>query len=86
MQYVYPAIFNYDPDDGGYFVQFVDAHNIFTSGETLYEAIYMAEDVLALMLVEWEEKGNPIPKASDIRDDTDEYRKMLANMAQNEAK
>ena len=101
MQYVYPAIFNYDPDDGGYFVQFVDAHNIFTSGETLYEAIYMAEDVLALMLVEWEEKGKSIPKASDIRDiklddpksfvtlikaDTDEYRKMLANMPKNEDK
>jgi predicted RNase H-like HicB family nuclease len=92
-QYVYPAIFT--QEDGGYSVSFPDIHNCFTSGETLPEAMEMAEDVLCMMLYEKEEAGEPIPAASDIRRtvaedgsfvsliscDTIEYRKFHDNRA-----
>ena len=96
MKYIYPATMS--EEDGVYLVRFTDIDEISTFGKTLYEAVEMAEDALNLMLVDMEESGDPIPKASDIRDiklddpksfvtlikaDTDEYRKMLANMAQN---
>ena len=96
VKYIYPATMS--EEDGVYLVRFTDIDEISTFGKTLYEAVEMAEDALNLMLVDMEESGDPIPKASDIRDiklddpksfvtlikaDTDEYRKMLANMAQN---
>ena len=99
VKYIYPATMS--EEDGVYLVRFTDIDEISTFGKTLYEAVEMAEDALNLMLVDMEESGDPIPKASDIRDiklddpksfvtlikaDTDEYRKMLANMPKNEDK
>jgi predicted RNase H-like HicB family nuclease len=92
-QYAYPAIFT--QEDGGYSVMFPDIRNCFTSGETLPEAIEMAEDVLCMMLYDKEEAGEPIPAPSDIRQltaeensflslvscDTIEYRKFHDNRA-----
>ncbi len=52
MKYVYPAIFRcaINEGKGGYYVEFPDL-GVFTFGETLYEAIYMAEDLLALEFI-----------------------------------
>lgn len=54
MKYVYPAIF-YAAKEGGYCVEFPDVQGAATQGETLYEAIEMAEDALAGMLVCYED-------------------------------
>ena len=54
MKYVYPAIF-YKEKSGGYSVIFPDVEGVITQGETLYEAMEMAEDALSLLLVEYEE-------------------------------
>ena len=54
MKYVYPAIF-YKEKSGGYSVIFPDVEGVVTQGETLYEAMEMAEDALSLMLIEYEE-------------------------------
>ena len=98
LKYIYPATMS--EENGVYLVRFTDIDEISTFGKTLYEAVEMAEDALNLMLVDMEESGDPIPKASDIRDiklddpksfvtlikaDTDEYRKMLASMKENGA-
>ena len=95
MKYVYPAVFTPTTDVPGFFVEFPDDSSIFTDGSDLYDAIEMAEDVLALSLVVMEDEGKPIPAASDIKDikvdvenafvtlikaDTDSYRKLLADM------
>lgn len=59
MKYVYPAVFYKDkelPDT--YTVIFPDVEGAVTCGYSLYEAIYMAEDVLNLMLVDWEDSKN----------------------------
>ena len=68
MKYVYPAVFTPTTDVPGFFVEFPDDSSIFTDGSDLYDAIEMAEDVLALSLVVMEDEGKPIPAASDIKD------------------
>ncbi len=62
-KYVYSAIFT--PEDGAYSVVFPDLE-IATSGETLVEAMDMAQDALFLMLYDMEERKADIPAASSI--------------------
>ena len=90
MKRVYPAILEHE--DGVFLVQFADMENCFTEGDTLYEALENAEDVLNLVLSGMEEDGDPIPTPSDIKDvkapdgaivtlvraDTEAYAKMMA--------
>jgi len=92
MKYVYPAIFT-EEQSGQYSVVFPDFESCYTSGDSLAEAIEMAEDVLVLTLYDMEEDNLPIPKASPIHSvksndivsliacDTIEYRKLYDNKA-----
>ncbi len=93
-KYAYPAVFTKE-DDGMYSVVFKDFEGCYTGGKTLEEAIYMAEDVLALTLYDYEEDNRPIPQVSQIKDiklkmnefasfircDTLEYKKKMSNKA-----
>ena len=86
MKYIYPCIFA--PEKvGGYSVLFPDIGGG-TQGETLEEALYMAEDLAKLevkCLIEENETPSPTPPEKVavpegafmtlIRVDTDEYRK-----------
>ena len=92
MKYAYPAVFRQE-SDGLYAVEFPDLEGCFTSGETLPEAIEMAEDALCLTLYDMEEDGETIPAPSSPKDiavsddalvslvccDTLEYRKLYNN-------
>lgn len=63
MKYVYPAVFT--PEDNGQFsVNFPDLESCYTCGDNLGDALYMAEDVLAVILVSYEDRGAPIPEPS----------------------
>jgi len=62
MKYTFMA--NIYHEDDAYIVTFPDIPSCFTSGDTLEEAIEMAEDVLNLMLWDMEESGTPIPRAT----------------------
>lgn len=64
-KYVYPAIFTKEKE-GGYSVAFPDVPGCYTQGETLSEAIEMAEDALGLMLFTCEDKGLTINSPSEI--------------------
>ena len=93
VKYVYPAIFTPEPE--GYSISFPDLENCYTSAPTLEEGMEMAADVLCLTLYGLEEKGKPIPAASDVRAvktegeefvslvrcDTIEYRRFYDNKA-----
>ena len=68
--YVFPAIFEPDETAGGYCVYFPDFDCIATQGDTLKEAMDMAEDALCLMLYDMEKKGLDIPEASKVYDIT----------------
>ena len=88
MKYVYPAVFT--PEDGGYAVSFPDLPGCHTCGDSLAEAIEMAEDALALWLWDTEEEKQAIPPASPdlphtppqftnyIKADTDAYKRLIS--------
>ena len=86
MKYVYPAVFT--PEENGQIsVNFPDLESCYTCGDDLVDALYMAEDVLAMTLVSYENDSTPIPTPSkklSLEDgefqnfivcDTDNYRK-----------
>lgn len=93
-RYLYPAVFT--EESAGYSVNFPDVESCYTSGETLEEAVEMAQDVLCLTLYSLEQDGKEIPAASAVNDvvhgenefvslvgcDTIEYRKFFDNRAQ----
>ena len=66
MEYVYPAIFH-DNGDGSYTVFFSDLPGCMTQGNSLSQAIYMAERALAQWIEYLFDKKLDIPKASDIK-------------------
>ncbi len=87
MTYVFPAVFT--PDGEGYAVAFPDAEGAVTCGDTLPEALAMAEDALSLVLMDMEDRGEAIPAPSDavqageddrvvrIAADVDAYRRKM---------
>ena len=66
MKYVFPCVLTPE-EDGGYSVTFPDIAGA-TQGDTLYEALYMAEDALELMLSCAEERGEKIPEPTPLKD------------------
>ncbi|MCD8237871.1 MAG: type II toxin-antitoxin system HicB family antitoxin [Clostridiales bacterium] len=64
-KYVYAAIFTKE-ENGAYSVAFNDVKGCYSCGDTLEEAIEMAEDALALVLYEYEREGKKIHKPTDI--------------------
>ena len=82
MKVIYPVLF-YEEKDGGYSVFVPDLEkavdsNASTCGNTLEEAMYMAEDLIAGLVLDEMEEGNKIPEASKIENVTfDEIEKKL---------
>lgn len=91
MKYVYPAIFEDDAGEIG--VSVPDIPGCFTFGDDMAEALLMAEDAIAMMLVQYENEGQSVPVASSISDiktdgivslvlaDTEKWRKQFDNKA-----
>ncbi len=65
-KYVYPALFSYDED--GISIEFPDLPGCFSCADTDEEALYMAEDVLGLWMVELEENNEEIPVPTNLKD------------------
>ncbi len=91
-RYTYPAVFT--PEANGQFsIYFPDLDGCYTCGDDINDALFMAEDALALTLYNYEREAKRIPKASNYNDialddgefinyiacDTDSYRKMHNN-------
>ena len=66
MKLAYPACFYYE--DEGYSVEFPDLKGCITQGDTLEEALEMAEDAALGWLLDELESGIEIPKATKIED------------------
>ena len=64
MKYIYPVIF--EDDEGKIGVTVPDIPGCFTFGDNMIEAIEMAQDVIEMMLVDYENNNQPIPKPSEI--------------------
>ena len=72
MKVIYPVLF-YEEEEGGYSVFVPDLQKALntsasTCGSTLEEAMSMAEDLIAGLVLDEMEEGNKIPKASKIED------------------
>lgn len=66
MKYVYPAVFTAEANNS-YSVYFPDLEGCYTCGDTLEEALYMAEDVLAFTLFDYEKGAQKVPEASELQ-------------------
>ena len=64
-RYTYPAIITPE-ENGGYSVVFPDLEGCYTCGDDLGDALYMAEDVLAFTLYDYEKEGRDIPDPSPM--------------------
>lgn len=66
MKKYYIAAFVPEEDGSGYSVYFPDVPRCFTGGETLEEAMFMAEDVLRLVLQDMAAERKEIPAPSGL--------------------
>ena len=73
--YFYPAIFS--KEGNSYNVRFIDFDNIFTFGNGLNEAYYMAQDALYNMLPEYEVLPVPTYNYMNIKVGKDEFITMV---------
>lgn len=64
---IYPAVFHPE-DDGGYVIDFPDLLGCVTEGDTLEEAIAMAEDALGIYLYTVKDNKEPFPTSSNPAD------------------
>ncbi|WP_369903911.1 type II toxin-antitoxin system HicB family antitoxin [Enterococcus faecium] len=69
LRMTYPAIFQRE-DNGGYFIDFPDIQGAYTgiNKDDLGYAVAMAEEVLGMVLSDYVEHGETLPKASNIKD------------------
>lgn len=68
MKFAYPAIFTQKENEEDYIVEFPDLPGCMTCGTDIPDALYMAEDVLCLSLLDAIEEGNKLPEASRMED------------------
>jgi len=94
MRYTFTAIFTAEKTNL-YAVSFPDLPGCVTSGDSVGNALYMAEDVLCLWLFDKESDGKEIPAATNpesilipngsftslVAVDTDDYRRFYENKA-----
>ena len=68
MEYVYPAIFHHNKDDGSYTITYPDIPGCISEGKTLGNAMYMAEAALKEYIEYLADKKKDIPEASTLKD------------------
>jgi predicted RNase H-like HicB family nuclease len=66
MKYAYPALFT--EEDGNVLVTVPDLPHIHTFGDDYADAIFMAEDAIAMWLDDAEQNERAIPEASAVAD------------------
>lgn len=67
MKVIYPALF-YQEKENGYSVFVPDLGNVSTCGNTLEEAMEMAEELIASVIIDKMDESIKIPKASNIEE------------------
>ena len=67
MKVIYPVLF-YEEKENGYSVFIPDLDNASTCGATLQEAMEMAEELIASVVLDDMEEKDRIPKASNIEE------------------
>lgn len=67
MKVIYPVLF-FEEKEGDYSVFVPDLNNAGTCGDNLEEAMAMAEDLIAGLILDEMEEGHKLPRSSKIED------------------
>lgn len=82
MKLVYQAIFTpYSDGSGGFAAEFPDLPGCVTGGETLADAMFMAEDAASGWILNELESGGEIPAAGEHKDDPLEKEQFISYIA-----
>ena len=65
MKYVYPAVFS--AEEGKFLVSVPDLPGLHTFGNSMADALYMAQDAIEMWLWDAENKAEDIPQASSLK-------------------
>ena len=65
-EYVYPAVFHHNSDDGSYTITFPDLPGCISEGKNLSNALYMASDALTQWVNCLIDEGEDLPAPSDL--------------------
>lgn len=65
-EYVYPALFHLNEDDGSYTITYPDFPGCISEGKSLENALYMAQDALRVWIGYVLEDGAPLPSPTSI--------------------
>lgn len=65
-EYVYPALFHLNEDDGSYTITYPDFPGCISEGKSLENALYMAQDALCTWLRYLLDDGQELPSASEL--------------------
>lgn len=68
MVFMYPAVFEFDEEDGGYSVSWPDLPGCLTQGDTAEEAMLRAQEAMALYLEPEDSTDPEYPHPTDIAD------------------
>lgn len=63
-EYVYPALFHLNEDDGSYTITYPDLPGCISEGKSLENALYMAQDALRVWLGYLLDQGEALPEAT----------------------
>lgn len=66
-EYVYPALFHFNEDDGSYTITFPNLPGCISEGKSLENALYMAEDALRAWLQYTLDVKEPVPNPSPLQ-------------------
>lgn len=61
-EYVYPALFHLNEEDGSYTITYPDLPGCISEGKSLENALYMAQDALRVWLGYLTDQGRPCPR------------------------
>ncbi len=65
-EYIYPALFHLNENDGSYTITFPDLPGCITEGKDLSNALYMAQDLLTQWAAYTASQGETLPSASPL--------------------
>lgn len=66
-QFVFPAVFHPNEDDGSFTVTFPDLPGCITEGKSLENALFMAQDALSVWLEYTIDHKEPVPTATALQ-------------------
>ncbi len=83
MKYTYPIVITHEPDDSTkapqYIVRIPD-FDALTQGESITDAIEMGQDLLSILVVQYEDEKRELPEVSSFTDLSEQFRGSVVSL------